>query len=790
MAAVHILSITGKFAQHSGRLSVEMDPQSKSKPPSAKLFWLVWLTTLALVAGSIFLFYRYGPLAANAKVFRQTAQGWEPAPPLDSRGYNIRVSPSDVVWVQTARGLSRLDGTSWHHFTASDFGTERGRLAGFALDGDEVWGAASDGVVHFDGKRWQRYSNVVAMEQATSIAAANRQVWVIDRAGNLSHFDGARWTVRKLDLPGVRWGAGSDRGPELAVTGHGTLWLAFQGLWRSDGASWTRITGTTNDAALLGTTSPGSYLLHGKSVNTLGEIWISYRGEMAGFDERGGPPVRYTLHDLGFLDSTTVYRIAGRAPFFAVTSDQGIVWFDGTRWHAEQLKSLGMVTASSIALSPDGSLWGIGYPSTSPQSVLYRSAAFANVILTLFALGFPLWWFSRKARHQGQITREAILHATGALPEDSEEPSPWKTAGGVVLVLVLGGAGYGAVKHYWPATPTWLLPVFFLTAHLTTTFAGSLKKRKPKPSDPIGPGGPPRYDWAKSIPAILGSLAVAVLLYGGSIARHFHIGWLAAIPGVAFVFGGQFVFHAYEMFRVHRAEREIKGCRYGQALEMLDGPLGWPSTWFWKLVRADALFFSGRARDAEPILRELLETGKDPGSKALAFEHLGRVLMAQNRYDDAKRTFEAAAKVMPMRPAAYSGLAELRLLQDLDPVQALEDAERALRLHRDSLLDRKGNKDRLATLRGNQAWALARLGRGAESQQAIEAGAREMDSNYIPEVAGFYWRAGMAMLAIENVMAASSHFRRAAELDSQGYYGKLAARHLSQHSVWGAVGIA
>ena len=357
----------------------------------------------------------------------------------------------------------------------------------------------------------------------------------------------------------------------------------------------------------------------------------------------------------------------------------------------------------------------------------------------------------------------------------------------------MSGGGYWVVKHHWPATPTWLLPVFYLAAHMIATFTDSLKKRQPKPSDPIDPGGPPRYDWAKSLPAILGGLAVAVLIYGGSIARHFHIGWLAAIPGTALFFGGGLLMNGYDMFRGHLVERELKRCRYGKALEMLDGPLGWPTTGLPKMVRADVLFFSGRAREAEPILRELVETKNDKGHKTLVFEHLGRVLLAQSRYEDARRAFEAAANLMPARAAAYSGLAELRLLQDVGPVQALEGAERALQLHCDSLLERKTAKERLATIRGNQAWALARLGRGAESQQAIEAGAREMDLDYIPEVAGFYWRAGMAMLAIENVTAAAGHFRRAADLDPKGYYGKLAAQHLSQHSehsVWGAVGIA
>ena len=49
-----------------------MGPQSNSKPPNAKVFWLVWLTTIALAAASFFLFWRLGP---QATVFRHTARG-------------------------------------------------------------------------------------------------------------------------------------------------------------------------------------------------------------------------------------------------------------------------------------------------------------------------------------------------------------------------------------------------------------------------------------------------------------------------------------------------------------------------------------------------------------------------------------------------------------------------------------------------------------------------------------------------------------------------------------------
>ena len=681
---------------------------------------------------------------------------------------------------------------SWHPFTASDFGTERGYLYGdFALDGEEVWAASAGGIIHFDGSRWRSYTDSVAMQQVMWLAAGGGQVWTIDRAGNLSHFANNAWTTQKLDLPGVQWSMWPDRVPKLAVTGNGTLWLVYQGLWRYDGASWTRVPGAAKDARLLGSVPPGDYLDQGKKKASRGGLWVFDAGELAGYDIDGKPVRRYSRRDLGLRNSATIYGVAGRAPVWVAVSSQGLVWFDGSRWHGDQISALGITTASSVAVAPDGSLWGVGYPHRTRPSRLLGAASLACLILPLIIVIYPIWWWRRRSRYRRQAAQEAVMHATGSLPEDLQGPPPsgWKTAAGVVVILLMSSGSYWLVKARWPNAPVWLLPAFFVAIHFISGVLGSLKKREPLPSDPIGPGGPPSYDWAKSVTPILGSVALLVLLYGNSIARHFHIRWLAAIPGIVLLFGGQFLFHLYDVFRGHRVEREIKRCQYGRALQLLDGPLGWPATGLLKLLRTDALFFSGRAADAEAILRELVESQRNAGLRTLALEHLGRVQMAQARYPDARRSFEAAAKLTPGRPATYLGLAEVRLRQGVETTQALEDAERALQLHRDSLLERKASKERLAAIRGTQAWALAAQGRGIESQQAIEAGVREMDPKFLPEVAGFYWRAGMAMLVLENANAATAHLRRAAELDPLGYYGKLAAQHLKQHSVWGTVGV-
>jgi hypothetical protein len=126
------------------------------------------------------------------------------------------------------------------------------------------------------------------------------------------------------------------------------------------------------------------------------------------------------------------------------------------------------------------------------------------------------------------------------------------------------------------------------------------------------------------------------------------IWWFVAIP---LLLGIHFLFHGI------RVEREIKRCRYGKALKMLDGPLGWSKVSLMRLLRADALFYSGRAAEAEPILREMVQPSHDAADRLMGSERLGRVLLALGRYADAREAFEAAASLRPTRSVAFSGLA-------------------------------------------------------------------------------------------------------------------------------------
>ncbi len=163
----------------------------------------------------------------------------------------------------------------------------------------------------------------------------------------------------------------------------------------------------------------------------------------------------------------------------------------------------------------------------------------------------------------------------------------------------------------------------------------------------------------------------------------------------------------------------------------------------------------------------MLETNGRNEGRASALESLGRILLAQSRFEEARRTLEAVIKMAPSRTAAHSGLAELRLLQGVETAQALESAQHARKLQSDP--------KRLAAIWADEAWALAVLGRSSEAQQAMEAGARVLDRESRPEVAGFHWRGGMATRALEQWTPAAQWFAKAEETDPQGYYGRLAA---------------
>src|SRR5205814_1050553 len=146
------------------------------------------------------------PADDSKLIFHQTNGGWQQLPRPAGYPETLRVSRGGAVWLRTVGGgLSRWDGAAWQRFKETNLKSKTNWMyAGLALDVEEVWAPTEEGVLHWDGKRWQSCREVPTSEGA-SIAAGGGEVWVIDSTGNFSHFKEGRWQSQKLALDGVNW---------------------------------------------------------------------------------------------------------------------------------------------------------------------------------------------------------------------------------------------------------------------------------------------------------------------------------------------------------------------------------------------------------------------------------------------------------------------------------------------------------------------------------------------------------------------------------------------------------
>jgi hypothetical protein len=65
--------------------------------------------------------------------------------------------PPSALQNPAKTGARWLADGAWVHYGAADFGTTTELVAGFALQGEEVWAATGEGVLRFDGNKWTLY---------------------------------------------------------------------------------------------------------------------------------------------------------------------------------------------------------------------------------------------------------------------------------------------------------------------------------------------------------------------------------------------------------------------------------------------------------------------------------------------------------------------------------------------------------------------------------------------------------------------------------------------------------
>ena len=693
-------------------------------------------------------------------VFRQTGSGWQQLPVSKGFPDALRISATGTVWTLSMDGLNRWDGTAWRHFNGKDFGSRTYMGGTFVLDGEQLLAPIREGVLNWDGENWQVHDKVLT-DPGASIVAGGGEVWMIDRSGKLFHYKGGEWENRIWkDHP-------SSGHPQLARAADGALWAVWNGIWRFDGAAWA--------PAAVGQDS----LVHVRLVGATGDrLWFSDSSGLRSVSTDGKKWKVYSPAQTGLVGRHTVYDVASAGGRTWFATDAGAFEFDELHWRQLPLPG-GVAEIRSVGAGPDGGVWVIGMP---PMGVL-RTFVFPLTLLTGVAiLGVIIWVFKRFRRRrleQHRLVAQAVQHATGDVPAElqhGERKLAW--FGAATAAEFIGAiAGYAILRRFWPEAPMWTIPVMGVAIYLAVTVLQSLVKREAKPSDPIGPGGPSRYDWGKTWKAVAGVLLLILIFNADrlpmlSFLRGYYFWMLLLVPA------------AHQALMTSLQNAATRRGDYDGALKIIRyfhfyNPSGVEAL----RMSGHTLLLAGRYRAAEETLRRSLTSSQARESYGSALEYLGDALGEQGRYDEATRSYEAALHAFSWSRRPYRGMAEMLLRQEKNPQLALEYVERIIDFKGLSWRERQNNGRPQDDYWALKAWALARLGRASEVAPAIENALLATDKKTLPDLATTHYRAGMAMQALDNVSSANEHFKKALELDPLGRRGALAKIALHERSV-------
>jgi predicted Zn-dependent protease len=259
--------------------------------------------------------------------------------------------------------------------------------------------------------------------------------------------------------------------------------------------------------------------------------------------------------------------------------------------------------------------------------------------------------------------------------------------------------------------------------------------------------------------SMLGWLLIAIFLVTG------------ILPGNVKIRGARWVAE-----KLNRADYDEAIARAGKLLRWF------PETARFHYIQGRTLRYAGRLAEAEQAFRSSIGKGQVRAEPEQAFrlECLGEVLLELGRFKEATSAFEAATKIYPPYAGSYSGLAEAWLRQGREAQRALLLVDKALELRQNDVRTRHHDRHELAYMHANRAQALALLGRKEDALSAIETASRVGDPEFIPGLAATFWRCGVALRMLHQVDGANEKFRKAAEMDPRGLYGKLAASEMHE----------
>ena len=282
---------------------------------------------------------------------------------------DLLVDEEDVLWVATAAGLSRFDGTTWTTFDQAD-GLDANWVGALWLDAaGALWAGTAygdRGLNYYDGEGWGP-PPIPAMPVGAPVITAltgdeETGLFVgLDGAG-LAHFDGEEWTVQgsKDGLPG-------DRVLALALADD-ALWASFDdGLVRFD-----RATGDWEKAQEI--------TVYAMCATSDGPLWFGTEAGAIRFDPDTGDWQPFEAAPGPFPGGLVTDITEDEDGIWFSTYGAGAIFYDGSQWKSWMTADwVGGNLIDAIRQGRDGSLWfthpGTGLSRYDPGRDAWQSFA-------------------------------------------------------------------------------------------------------------------------------------------------------------------------------------------------------------------------------------------------------------------------------------------------------------------------------------------------------------------------------------------------------------------------------
>ncbi|MCA9907627.1 MAG: hypothetical protein KC519_03190, partial [Anaerolineae bacterium] len=521
--------------------------------------------------------------------------------------------------------------------------------------------------------------------------------------------------------------------PTFIQVPNGTLWLAYQGLWKFSGDSWQRAHSDDawNEAYywLLGATDQTVWYLNGYGIERL--------------DVASGEVDSFSLQSLGLKDDYIWAGALHGDRLWVVSDDTLYVYEDGDGWQTvANLPGTPDLSPVELVSDSEGAIYVTMYDYGTALRESY-SGAVGGTMLTLL---IPLLL----------IAADLFLRY---LPEWLQNHRRWREMQRLVTVL--------------------------------PEFAGETPVSDPFTFGRFLLGFGVQFVW---IVIVMSGITVTLIQVTGTahLGLAFAIGAGLGYVGARWLIGGQLLVLGDPSTRTNI--RLLMHGEYDHLLER-NGYLADRSAVqatrhsnpMWQIY---GLLLAGRHAEALPLLRDSIRTFNSGNfvNSALSAANLGYCLMYLDRIDEALPYFELTTHLVPEMATGYAALAHYYLKTKTEPARALEMAEVAIRFQPRQLISNAITDYGRLGSQMIHARALAFNGRCDEAERLAERALADRAMKQPVIAASIHVDRGQITLICGQPDTARAHLEQGLALDPNGSDGMLARELLNELAEVGASG--